>query len=728
MRACWASRLLPALATVFVACGPTVHAPCEQHETSNLGVQWIGIKTDAAVDSGMTCAETIGTVAGWTAEALFIDANGVAASGPLGRYCLYKNTAFGSREEPRLEGAPSGDLTCAAEPKSAPAGSVVDFKLALAANVTDLTQDVAVISAQTSQQQSLGTVRRYMRERTHQATGSLDTNVLPFVQRKSKHYISTAILDSAPSEPDGIGPRAGMVKDIDRTNEHHGSLMAFLANDVPCPKSDANSTTGECGVRTHTVLALPLRTPDAEDHENGGHFGRRSDLARALYQTVVTYRDRFTAMKGEDARLVISLSLAWEPDPSLSKAPESVCAVNPEAGGKDSASLAVREVLTFASCHGATVIAAAGNYAGDSSGRMCPADFERVTLPDPKACGEWVKYDKKVNGVTTTVSFAEDFQAVFPGARLDQPIDKTQMPSFRRIVYAVGGIVPRHDGSADDSLAPARPGSRPRFLAMAEGGTSTMGPFFASATTGGPAALDEPPRSGTSVAAANLAGIVAGLLATNPLLTPPVAMFRLYNTGVHPAPASQPGPQGPTGAQGPTGLLVEACSEKPGDPCDVTEARRPMLCKAIGTCNEAPSGSAALASSTLSQAVTDLYAGTLGPSIPTEPIWPVLAKTFTSIAAQPWVIEQPVRGGCPDCTWSASEQQISVINPAWLTLPNDLSSVWFTVEIAGSSPVNISGSGAEEVLDLPSGTVTGVTMTAIDHDHLVVTQTIARVY
>jgi hypothetical protein len=292
-----------------------------------------------------------------------------------------------------------------------------------------------------------------------------------------------------------------MVKDIDKTNEHHGSLMAFLANDVPCPESDANSTTGECGVRTHTVLALPLRTPDTEDHVNGGHFGRRSDLARALYQTVVTYRDRFTAMSGEDARLVISLSLAWEPNPSLS----DVCAVNPEAGGEDTASLAVRSALEFAACHGATVIAAAGNYAGDSDGRMCPADFERVELPIVETCHALTDYDKTVKGVTTTVNFLEDFHAVFPGKPLDRPTEKQQAP-FQPIVYAAGGVVPSDDDNdlSDKPLAPARPKSRPRFLAMAEGGTSTMGPLFP------PSQIAESPRSGTSVAAANLAGIVAG--------------------------------------------------------------------------------------------------------------------------------------------------------------------------------------------------------------------------
>jgi hypothetical protein len=186
MRACWASCLLPALATLFAACGPTGPVPCEQHETSNLGVQWIGIKTDAAVTAKMSCADTLGPLTGWTAEALFVDAKGVPASGPLGRYCVYKNKAFGSKEEPLLEGEPSADLTCAAEPKHLDPDFARDqLQVALAGNVSDLTQDVAVVSAQTTQQQSLGTVRQYMRQRIHEATGGLYTNVGPFVQRAS---------------------------------------------------------------------------------------------------------------------------------------------------------------------------------------------------------------------------------------------------------------------------------------------------------------------------------------------------------------------------------------------------------------------------------------------------------------------------------------------------------------------------------------------------------------
>jgi hypothetical protein len=57
--------------------------------------------------------------------------------------------------------------------------------------------------------------------------------------------------------------------------------------------------------------------------------------------------------------------------------------------------------------------------------------------------------------------------------------------------------------------------------------------------------------------------------------------------------------------------------------------------------------SAGFASPEVSQAVTDLNAGPAKPILLTQPIWPLLAKSFTSIAAQPWVIEQPVRGGLP---------------------------------------------------------------------------------
>lgn len=250
----------------------------------------------------------------------------------------------------------------------------------------------------------------------------------------------------------------------------HGFGMAGIADGLTCRLF---APGGTCPVETTPHLALNLLAPRERDNMEGGYFGHFGRLARQIQDAVLTWK---AAAVTPDDRLVINLSVGW--DPVFNQ---------PDGGGPISPVAAVRDAIEWATCEGVLVIAAAGN----TSGGAVPGD-------GPTFPAAWADQPAKAGCA-----------ACPPGVTCP-------------LLYAVGGV----DG-ASRALSNARAGSRPllaapafavpglKDLGAAGGATEIVGPF-----------------TGSSVAAAGVAGAAAMVWAHDTDLGAKAVMDRLYATGV----------------------------------------------------------------------------------------------------------------------------------------------------------------------------------------------------
>jgi hypothetical protein len=160
------------------------------------------------------------------------------------------------------------------------------------------------------------------------------------------HLGSIEWKSNAPPDPVRIAvvdTAAGSWQDPD--NNPHGRAVGALALDTACP--DAAS----CNTSVENFLGLPLyrdRTPNGgavirRDIQHGGAFGAPGHVARAILDAVNA---------APDQRTILNLSLAYESD-------ELPASLLPKR--TDLANRAVLEALRYARCHGALILAAAGN-------------------------------------------------------------------------------------------------------------------------------------------------------------------------------------------------------------------------------------------------------------------------------------------------------------------------------------------------------------------------------
>lgn len=159
----------------------------------------------------------------------------------------------------------------------------------------------------------------------------------------------------------------------------HGFAMAHLADRLLCDPRQA------CAVKITTQLAMPIEHFDAKDPEktvlnyrDGGRWGMQSDLATAIRTEVDGW-----LREDPDLRLVLNLSLAWDPELFGGLDERSIAEIN--AGTQ-----AVYWALRYAHSHGALVIAAAGNHRNgpkQSPGPFLPAAWESEE-PKFAGCGE----------------------------------------------------------------------------------------------------------------------------------------------------------------------------------------------------------------------------------------------------------------------------------------------------------------------------------------------------
>jgi hypothetical protein len=287
----------------------------------------------------------------------------------------------------------------------------------------------------------------------------------------SREAIEVAIVDT-------VSQTAADDPNIDPASQH-GLQMAALVREVHCPAGRC-----DCLDAVHHVLAMPR--DDWSTGPNwvvGGRHGSQGDLAMGIYEAVEAWRERRLASPSTSSpRLVINLSIGW-----TRLANDGLeCARGPHAS--------VLAAMRFASCHGALMVAAAGNNEdelcpAESEGALAPARFEALAAPSEGECEE-LGYSPQ-----WTSSYP-----IFAGPG-----------SYRPLVHAVGGV-----DELDEALINARTDAMPRLAALGANGIADP-------------TVDL--LSGTSVAAAVASGTAALLWSYRPELRPDEIMQIIYDAG-----------------------------------------------------------------------------------------------------------------------------------------------------------------------------------------------------
>jgi hypothetical protein len=253
----------------------------------------------------------------------------------------------------------------------------------------------------------------------------------------------------------------------------HGQVVGAIITDIACPERRQ-----DCVENVRHALAMPRSDGhSAPDWVEGGDRGTRGDVALAIYAAVEGWRERRLDHPTAPARLVLNLSLGWEPDPR-ELAP----------------SLALQAALRFASCNGVLVIASSGNDPrgrASHTGPLEPARFEMVPAPDAAEC--------------RALGFAPLAEHVYPVfGSIKKPL-----------VWAVGGV-----DANDRPLSDARPESMPRLVSPALDGLAmgTNGELTRALT-------------GSSIAAAVVSGTAALIWSYRPELRPDQIVEIIYESG-----------------------------------------------------------------------------------------------------------------------------------------------------------------------------------------------------
>jgi hypothetical protein len=365
-------------------------------------------------------------VAGWLGGPLFASASPV-----LKRFCQYD-----------WNGAPGSQPNLAA--------------LNDATNWVRIASDCGVAFTQTSDA-VWAAVGSDVEAAFHHGIGLASATDLDLPATESSRWkVAVAVVDSVP-EPKPVAPRS-----------QHGEMMVSLINDIACPAGIVG-----CEVKVLRSLGLPRYDNGLRDDVNGGYYGTQKDIAKAIYDSVQTWRATLGApSQPEPAKLIINLSVGWEGGPFGDM----------EDTTPRPAVEAVHTAIEFAVCWGALVIASAGNQGYMcETGPLLPGAWESEPAPDAARC--------------------QELGAPPPPASV----------GYQPLVYSIGGLT--HDRQP---MTGTREGGMPRLAALAT-----------NAVAGG----DSTSITGTSVGSAGAAGIAALVWSYNPQLTPSGVMSMLYLSG-----------------------------------------------------------------------------------------------------------------------------------------------------------------------------------------------------
>lgn len=219
----------------------------------------------------------------------------------------------------------------------------------------------------------------------------------------------------------------------------HGKFVGMVSRQLACPNGSP-----VCAAVVASTLALPLYVDPLSGvvvrDPNGGKFGSLGDISKAIWSAA----QEAAAQPGPD---IINLSIGWMPSVGGNYVGTNWLSLSPPIR-------AVHAALSYASCHGALIIAAAGNTEGgpnEQPGAIYPAAWEGKPAPDGARC----------SALNAT------------------PPSPPITTSYKRLVYAVAGVDPR-----DAVLASARPGSLPPLVASADHATISSNNEITSIFTG----------------------------------------------------------------------------------------------------------------------------------------------------------------------------------------------------------------------------------------------------
>ncbi len=549
--------------------------------------------------TGQSCPAP--TVADWSLSPLF---DGTSAP-ELSRFCLY------TRDRSSQSDGPFSDLR--------PQPGVLDIGVPGLELIYD---PVVLAPAGTQPDLAEGLARRFRQFAGQPDWESGAPSVLTVVPRLAL-IDSSPLLPAAPQVPNayteaGRGP--------------HGFLLAQLVRTLACPGFDTESCLVDLTSRPALDFGTPpfpgVIDPSEPDAAWQGSWGTTGALAQAIFAEVKAWR-----AEANPRPLVINLSVAWHPyfTGSIFDGIEVGAEGDRVAGRRGEQTVfdwsklrrsafnpdvdAVYLALGWARCHGALVIAAAGNRTAGvtgTDGPMLPAGWASMPgslMPDCTALG--------VDG---------------------PPPDLSSMP----LLYAVGAV----DADLED-LEVSRPNSRPPFLAYGDHAVSERG-----------VNEDDAPLTGTSIASIVVSTTAALAWAQQPELTPAQLMQQLYDAATPVAAADGPFvdiepivlPSFSGGAPD-SAHLIETCKtlQKFGGrwPCvsDVlAELPAPIVDAATPSVVEDLSKELAMPACGATHAIR--YSAGL--------VWPtdrVLcpAEQYFSPQISPWVYPQPQGGECPFC-------------------------------------------------------------------------------
>lgn len=277
----------------------------------------------------------------------------------------------------------------------------------------------------------------------------------------------------------------------------HGRMMTSLVRDV------ANGCFAKqgCEREVHSYVGLPRRLDDMTQQDTvcGGEVGYASDVAVAIQRALDDWRH-----SGKREKLIINLSVAWSSEPGpLTSQP-------------------VYEMLRRASCHGALIIAAAGNRSPYSctDSTFAPAQWEALRRPSKKEC-------------------------------MALGIDAPDLPpnGYTPLVHSVTPI-----SHSQQDLLSNSPAAASRIAALGFQATSVD-------HSGVPIG----PMSGSSVSAAVVSGVAALVWSANSTLTADGVMQRLWDSGTERFDADVQTYL--KGTQQPTQRVISACGAL-ALPCD----------------------------------------------------------------------------------------------------------------------------------------------------------------
>lgn len=588
-------------------CVPPPPPPCPppEDEAGCTGHRWIAITNPNA-------ACPIDPLNIWNEGKLF---KGPVGGPPpsLGRYCVYEWT--GARVNP-------GGTQCLPYGANGPGDDEINQLQTVIGVGAELGEDCIDTSPMAFENDLANANRKTLFYRA----GGVD--VLPASAMNPAWPIAARIA-AADTSPDALS--SGIAVGQSR----HGDTVAHVARDLSCPQGEQAT----CAGHLTTALALPrfdLANPLATDLVQGGFFGTEGDLATSIERIVLKWREDVEKGTAEP-RLVVNLSVGWQNVGDRNNCSPPQLNMNPELLAPPAR--AVLDAMRYATCHGALILAAAGNATGGAtpqSGLVCPARWEELSTLDFATCGDWV--GKDFGGIWL------ERWGQFPMRAADG------MHPYNRVVYAVGGV---DYGNAP--LVPTRPLARPRIAAL-----GLLGAAWDASPNGAvtPNSNGQPPSipplvTGTSISTAVASAVAATAWAYAPNLTAPEVLDKIYNPGV----ALQ---QNAMNIQADSGTCIGASS------CDVKQL---SVCRILAVpCNDAaPVGMQGQALQNpaltvpLQTTLTTEFATAIASNAVFPDTLPIPDSRVQNVAAAPWTFPQPNWPTCPSCL-------ININNPNDLVL------------------------------------------------------------